>query len=113
MSGRVLSVVIPSASSQSARRDGREHDGRVHGGAGRLRAEHGLSQTDLYQEADLHRTQIGRVENADVEPRLMTLVIIADTLGVSLDDLVRGLPVPKERKPPPLPKRTRPKRASS
>jgi transcriptional regulator with XRE-family HTH domain len=79
----------------------------------RLRAEHGLSQTDLYQEADLHRTQIGRVENADVEPRLMTLVIIADTLGVSLDDLVRGLPVPKERKPPPLPKRTRPKRASS
>jgi hypothetical protein len=42
-----------------------------------------------------------------VQPQLTTLVIIADTLDVKLQDLVEGLPVPKERKPPPTPKRTR------
>jgi transcriptional regulator with XRE-family HTH domain len=80
----------------------------------RIREASGLSQTDLYRQADLHRTQIGKVEGAKVEPRLMTLVIIADTLGVTLDDLVKGLPVPKERKPPPIPKpvRTKPKNAN-
>jgi transcriptional regulator with XRE-family HTH domain len=78
----------------------------------RVRNERGFSQTDLYKDADLHRTQVGRMENAEVEPRLMTLVIIADTLGVSLDDLVAGLPIPKERKPPPVPKRRRSKRVS-
>jgi transcriptional regulator with XRE-family HTH domain len=71
----------------------------------RLRAEHAggsLSQSDLYNKADLHRTEVGRIEQAETEPRLMTLVILADALGASLDDLVKGLPVPKERRPPPL-----------
>ena len=68
----------------------------------RLRDERGLSQADLYKLADLHRTQVGRMEGGDAEPRLMTLVIIADALGVKLDDLrCAGLPVPKERRPPP------------
>lgn len=43
----------------------------------------------------------------------MTLAIIADTLDVTLDDLIKGLPVPKERKPPPVPKRQRTKRTSA
>ena len=71
----------------------------------RIRKASGVSQTDLYREADLHRTQIGKVEGGKVEPLLTTLVIIADALGVTLDDLVKGLPVPKERKPPPSRKR--------
>jgi transcriptional regulator with XRE-family HTH domain len=79
----------------------------------RLRDERGLSQTDLYNLADLHRTQGGRMEGGDAEPRLMTLVIVADALGVKLDDLVAGLPVPKERRPPPNPKPKRPKRTAS
>lgn len=79
----------------------------------RLREERDLSQADLYKLADLHRTQLGRMEGGDAEPRLMTLVIIADALGVKLDDLVAGLPVPKERRPPPNPKPKRAKRTSS
>ena len=79
----------------------------------RLREERGLSQADLYKLADLHRTQLGRMEGGDAEPRLMTLVIIADALGVKLDDLIAGLPVPKERRPPPNPKPKRVKRPGS
>jgi hypothetical protein len=36
---------------------------------------------------------------------LGTLLVLADALGVTLNDLVQGVPVPKERKPPPKTKR--------
>ena len=68
----------------------------------RLRAEHkggALSQGELVEKADLHRTEIGRIEGAKTEPGLLTLVILADALGASLDQLVEGLPVPETRKP--------------
>lgn len=48
-----------------------------------------------------------------MQPPLTTLVIIADALEVTLDDLISGLPVPKERKPPPKAKRRKPKRKGS
>ena len=67
----------------------------------RIREEKGLSQTDLHMGANLHRTEVGRIEGADTEPRLLTLVVLADGLSVSLDQLVAGLPVPTERKPSP------------
>lgn len=67
----------------------------------RIREEKGWTQTELYTTADLHRTGLGRIEGGRYEPGLLTLVIIADALGVKLDDLVTGLPVPKERRPPP------------
>jgi transcriptional regulator with XRE-family HTH domain len=73
----------------------------------RLRDEKGWSQTDLYNAADLHRTGLGRIEGGQYEPGLLTIAIIADALGVKLDDLVTGLPVPKERRPPPSRKRGR------
>jgi putative transcriptional regulator len=82
----------------------RERDAYLKGFAAnvrRLRDEQGLTQTDLHVSANLHRTEVGRIEGADIEPRLMTLVVLADGLGVSLDELVAGLPVPKERKPSP------------
>jgi hypothetical protein len=37
--------------------------------------------------------------------RFSTLLIVADTLGVTLDELAAGIPVPKERKPSPPTKR--------
>ncbi len=60
-----------------------------------------ISQESLSYAARLHRTEIGRIERGLVEPRLTTLVILADGLHVSLDDLADGLWVPLERKPPP------------
>lgn len=66
----------------------------------RLRiAKRRISQEGLADASRLHRTEIGRIEQGNVEPRLTTLVILADSLGVGLDDLVAGLPVPVERKP--------------
>jgi len=73
----------------------------------RLRDSKGWSQADLYTAADLHRTGLGRIEGGKYEPGLLTIAILADALGVKLDDLVTGLPVPKERRPPPSRKRGR------
>lgn len=69
----------------------------------RLRAAKapGFSQERLSSATKLHRTEIGKIEQGHVEPRLTTLVILAQGLGVTVDDLVADLPVPVERKPSP------------
>jgi transcriptional regulator with XRE-family HTH domain len=67
----------------------------------RLRLRRRISQEMLSAITGLHRTEIGRIEQGVVEPRLTTLVILADALGVTLDDLVAGLRVPLERRPSP------------
>lgn len=64
-----------------------------------------LSQEEVAGEANLHRTQWGKIEAGKRDPRFSTLLILADTLGVTLDDLAAGVPVPKERKPAPPTKR--------
>lgn len=73
----------------------------------RLREEKGLTQTELHTNANLHRTEVGRIEGAKIEPRLMTLAILAKALDASLDDLIAGLPVPIRRKPSPQEQRKR------
>lgn len=73
----------------------------------RARKEPDYSQEALAGDARLHRTEIGKIECARREPRLSTLLILADALGVSLDELVAGVPVPSERRPPPRAKRVR------
>jgi transcriptional regulator with XRE-family HTH domain len=77
----------------------------------RLREAHDppWSQTDLYDAAKLHRTEIGRIEAGETEPRVMALHALANALGVTLDALIEGLPVPKERKPSPQKKSGPPK----
>ncbi|MGP0103375.1 MAG: helix-turn-helix domain-containing protein [Solirubrobacteraceae bacterium] len=67
----------------------------------RIREEKGLSQAALDRAAGLHRTEVGRIEGGNTEPRLMTLAILAKGLGVSIDEMIAGLPTPKHRKPPP------------
>jgi transcriptional regulator with XRE-family HTH domain len=62
------------------------------------------SQERLSHETGLHRTEIGKIEQGIVEPRLSTLLILADGLGVRVDELVAGLWVPVERKPSPASK---------
>ncbi len=59
------------------------------------------SQERLSHLTRLHRTEIGKIEQGDVEPRLTTLFILADGLGVTIDELLSGLEVPVERRPSP------------
>jgi transcriptional regulator with XRE-family HTH domain len=64
-----------------------------------LREGAGLSQEEFSESARMHRTSIGYFEQARREPNLSTMLILADTLGVTLDKLVEGVPVPQERRP--------------
>jgi transcriptional regulator with XRE-family HTH domain len=57
------------------------------------------SQEKLSYATRLHRTEIGRIEQGLVEPRLTTLMILAEGLDVSVDELLRDLSAPRERKP--------------
>lgn len=59
------------------------------------------SQERLSHETGLHRTEIGKIEQGTVEPRLTTLIILVEGLGVGIDELVAGLSVPQERRPSP------------
>jgi transcriptional regulator with XRE-family HTH domain len=59
------------------------------------------SQERLSHATGLHRTEIGKIEQGTVEPRLTTLFIIADGLDVTIDELIDGLWVPVERRPSP------------
>ena len=63
------------------------------------------SQSDLADAATLHRTQVGYIEQGERNPRLHTLLILADAMGLTLNDLVEGLPIPKERQPSPQARR--------
>jgi transcriptional regulator with XRE-family HTH domain len=72
-----------------------------------LRRDRFPSQEDFSDHTRLHRTTIGGLEQGRTDPRLSTLLILADSLDVSLADLVRDLPVPRERKPPPPRRRRR------
>ena len=63
-----------------------------------LREQRFATQQALADAADLHRNQIGYLESGKREPSLSTLLILAQTLCVTLDDLAGGLVVPKERR---------------
>jgi transcriptional regulator with XRE-family HTH domain len=67
----------------------------------RLAMDPPCSQERLSHVTRLHRTEIGKIEQGEVEPRLSTLVILAAGLGVSVEQLVSGLCVPIERRPSP------------
>jgi transcriptional regulator with XRE-family HTH domain len=74
--------------------------------------ENGLpesSQEDVAGKAKLHRTEWGKIERGKCNPRLSTLLVVADTLDVTLDDLAEGIDPPVHRKPSPnTKKRTSP-----
>jgi DNA-binding XRE family transcriptional regulator len=58
-------------------------------------------QQAVADAARLHRTEISDIECGKTEPRLLTLMCLADGFGLTLNDLVEGVAVPRERKPPP------------
>lgn len=55
-----------------------------------LREKNNLSQMDLTELCDFAHRTIARLENEQSQPRLSTLLKIADFFGVSLDELIRG-----------------------
>jgi transcriptional regulator with XRE-family HTH domain len=64
-----------------------------------LRESRFATQEELGYAARLHRTHIGFLEQGRREPSLSTLLILAETLGVPVQELVDGLLVPRERRP--------------
>jgi transcriptional regulator with XRE-family HTH domain len=67
----------------------------------RLGSRGALSQEALSDRTGLHRTEIAKIELGQTEPRLSTLLVLAEELGMSLDDLVDGLQAPRQRRPAP------------
>lgn len=56
-----------------------------------LRAREGVSQDGLARESDVHPTSIGRLERGGREPRLSTILRIAEGLGIEPGELVNRL----------------------
>jgi transcriptional regulator with XRE-family HTH domain len=56
-----------------------------------LRAARGFSQDELAHRTDVHPTAVGRLERGVREPRLSTILRIAEGLGVAPGELLDGL----------------------
>jgi transcriptional regulator with XRE-family HTH domain len=56
-----------------------------------LRAREGISQDGLADSSGIHSTSIGRIERGGREPRLTTILKLADGLGVEPGELTNGL----------------------
>jgi transcriptional regulator with XRE-family HTH domain len=67
----------------------------------RIRQKRRISQEALSHHARLHRTEIGKIEQGAVEPRLTTLFILAAGLEVPVEELLEDLRAPVRRKPSP------------
>jgi len=53
-----------------------------------LRISKGFSQQDLAYEAEINKNQIGNIERGEVNPTLTTLLNIANSLNISISELV-------------------------
>lgn len=54
----------------------------------RLRAEKGISQRELARRIDMSGQMISKIEKAETSPSIETLSKIANTLDVSINDLI-------------------------
>jgi transcriptional regulator with XRE-family HTH domain len=68
-----------------------------------LRHQRGLSQRGLAAVARMHRTEIHMLEHGKREPRLTTIVSVADALSVDPSFLVVGLRPSRARLLRPVP----------
>jgi len=57
----------------------------------KLRKEKGLSQEELAEKANLHRTYIGMIERAEKNITLLNISKIANALGISLKELMENI----------------------
>jgi transcriptional regulator with XRE-family HTH domain len=56
-----------------------------------LRVERGLTQEDLAELANVHRTYLGGIERGSRNPSLDNIARLARALHVSISDLVAGI----------------------
>lgn len=56
-----------------------------------LRLDGGISQEELAHRSGLSRTGMGFLETGKRWPRLDTLMKVADGLGITVDELLRGV----------------------
>lgn len=54
----------------------------------KLRKAKGLSQFDLAIRTGIHTQTISKFENEGIPPNLQRIKLLADTLGVTIDDLI-------------------------
>jgi len=57
----------------------------------RLREQKGVSQESFADICGLHRTAIGLLERGKSIPRLDTLLIVSEHLGIAVSELLEGL----------------------
>lgn len=57
----------------------------------RCRRDRDLSQEELAIRASLHRTEISLLERGERVPRIDTVLKLADSLGVPISELVKGI----------------------
>lgn len=55
------------------------------------RLKQGLSQEELAEKASLHRTYIGMIERAEKNITLINIGKISQALGISIEELLRGI----------------------
>lgn len=55
----------------------------------KVRRSKGYSQDRVYLEAGFSRGTMSKIESGQVEPKIYTLVKLAETIGVSLGELVK------------------------
>jgi transcriptional regulator with XRE-family HTH domain len=67
----------------------------------RLRGQR--TQEEIAFKANLHLSSISYLERGEREPSAFTLLILASAYGASVDQILDGIPTPKERKPPTRP----------
>ena len=71
----------------------------------KLRLAHGWTQDEFADLSGLHRAQVGAFENGRMNITLASLHLIAQTLGVRIIDLFRGVESePQKRLQPNRPK---------
>ena len=56
-----------------------------------LRKERGLTQDTFADKSGLNRAHVGEIERGESNVTIQTLKLIADTLEVKIEDLVREL----------------------
>lgn len=57
----------------------------------RARGRRGLTQEELGELTDVHRTEISLLERQGRDPRLSTVIRLANGLGVSASELLKGI----------------------